>query len=302
MSDYEIVAAIAEKMGLLEEYCQGKSVQEWIRAGFEGSQMEQQGLCSWEQLKEKKYYVVPTDPDWEKIPAGMIEFYEDPEKWPMSTPSGKLEFYSERLAKHFPSDKERAPVPHWVEKSEFHDERFSSQRAQEYPLLVVSNHPRWRVHAQMDDITWFHEIETGKIKGPDGYLYEPAWIHPSEAEKRGIRHGDVVTVYNERGLVLCGAYVTERIMPGVIYVDHGSRYDPLEPGIFDRGGAINTICPRNTTSKNCAGMVTSGFLVEVERTDLDGLRQRYPDAFKRPYDRASGLVFERILSKKEETQ
>ena len=297
MSDYEIVAAIAERMGVLEQYCEGKSVKEWIRAGFNGSKMEQEGFCSWEQLKEKKYYVVPTDPDWEKIPAGMIEFHEDPEEWPMSTPSGKLEFYSERLAEHFPSDKERPPVPHWVEKSEFHDERISSQRAKEYPLLVVSNHPRWRVHAQMDDVSWFREIETGKIKGADGYLYEPAWIHPSEAEKRCIKHGDVVTIYNERGRVLCGAYVTERIMPGVVYVDHGSRYDPLEPGVFDRGGAINTICPRNTTSKNCAGMVTSGFLVEVERADLDELRRKYPEAFNRPYDRASGLLLERILSK-----
>jgi trimethylamine-N-oxide reductase (cytochrome c) len=139
---------------------------------------------------------------------------------------------------------------------------------------------------------------TGKVRGPDGYLYEPAWLHPSEAEKRGIKSGDVVTVYNERGRVLCGAYVTERIMPGVIYVDHGSRYDPLEPGEFDRGGAINTICPRKTTSKNCAGMVTSGFLAEVERTNIEELARKYPEAFNRPYDRASGLVFERILAEK----
>jgi anaerobic selenocysteine-containing dehydrogenase len=39
----------------------------------------------------------------------------------------------------------------------------------------------------------------------------------------------VVNISNERGQVLCGAYVTERIMPGVIYVDHGSRYDPIVP-------------------------------------------------------------------------
>ncbi len=51
-----------------------------------------------------------------------------------------------------------------------------------------------------------------------------------------------------------------------------------------------------TTSKNCAGMVTSGFLVEVERADLDGLRKKYPEAFSRPYDYASGLKFERVLA------
>ena len=160
----------------------------------------------------------------------MIEFYEDPEKYPMTTPSGKLEFYSERLAKHFPDDMERPPVPHWIEKSDFHDERLSSERAKNYSLLVISNHPRWRVHAQMDDMNWFHEIETGKVKGPDGYHYEPAWIHPSEAEKRGIKNGDVVTIYNERGKVLCGAYVTERIMPGIDLCRPRRPLRPHRPG------------------------------------------------------------------------
>jgi anaerobic selenocysteine-containing dehydrogenase len=105
----------------------------------------------------------------------------------------------------------------------------------------------------------------------------------------------VVNIFNERGEVLCGAYVTERIMPGVVYVDHGARYDPIVPGKIDRGGAINTICPRNTTSKNCAGMVTSGFLVEAKPADMDGLRRSYPEAFSLPYDYASGLKFERVL-------
>ena len=75
-------SAIAEKMGLKEKYTEGKTIQQWIKTGFDGSGVEKAGLCTWEQMKEKKYYVVPTDPNWEKIPAGMIEFYEDPEKYP----------------------------------------------------------------------------------------------------------------------------------------------------------------------------------------------------------------------------
>ena len=121
-------------------------------------------------------------------------------------------------------------------------------------------------------------------------------IHPSDAAKRGIVSGDVVNCYNERGQVLCGAYITERIMPGVIYIDHGARYDPIVPGEIDRGGAINTITPHKGTSRNCrGGMVVSGFLVEVESANLDELRQQYPEAFKRPYHRASGLSFDRVL-------
>jgi hypothetical protein len=65
-------------------------------------------------------------------------------------------------------------------------------------------------------------------------------------------------------------------MPGVVYQDHGARLDPIEPGVSDRGGANNLIAPRNVISKNCAGEVTSGFLVGVEKADLDALSKEYP--------------------------
>jgi trimethylamine-N-oxide reductase (cytochrome c) len=113
-------------------------------------------------MQKKRYYVVPTIPIGRNIPHGMIEFYEDREKSDEILPAASRILF-ERLSKAFPNDRERPPVPHWVEKSDFHDERISSIRAKKYPLLVVSNHPRWRVHAQMDDINWFHEIPTGKV-------------------------------------------------------------------------------------------------------------------------------------------
>jgi molybdopterin guanine dinucleotide-containing S/N-oxide reductase-like protein len=288
-SDYEIVCLIAEKLGLLKEYTEGKSVEEWIRHGFETSGV--QDYISFGELGEKGYYVIPTDPDWQKYPAGMIGFYEDPEGNPLKTPSGKIEFYAQNLAKHFPDDDERPPVPHWIEKSESHDERISGERAKKYPLLIVSNHPRWRVHAQCDDVTWFREIPTCKIRGPDDYMYEPVWINPVDAAVRGIKNGDVVRVFNERGGVLGGAYVTERIMPGAICQDHGTRYDPIVAGKLDRGGANNTICPHKVTSRNAAGEVTSGFLVQVEPINIDELRKKYPGAFEREYNPSSGLSF-----------
>jgi molybdopterin guanine dinucleotide-containing S/N-oxide reductase-like protein len=292
-SDYEIVCMIAEKLGLLKEYTEGKTVEEWIKTGFDHSNV--QNMITFEEFKDKGHYVVPTDPEWKKYPPGLRKFYEDPENNKLTTPTGKIEFYSQRLADHFPDDKERPPVPHWIEKSESHDERVNSKRAQEYPLLVVSNHPKWRVHANHDDMTWLREIPTCKVKGPDGYLYEPLWINPLDAAKREIQSGDVVKVLNERGAVLGGAYVTERIMAGAVYMDHGARYDPIIPGELDRGGAINTITPHNLTSKNSTGMVVSGFLVQAERANLDELRQKYPEAFKRKYHSGAGLVLERVL-------
>jgi len=250
---------------------------------------------SFEEFKEKGYYVVPQEEEWQQGKAGLLDFYEDPEANPLSTPSGKVEFYSARLAEHFPDDNERPPMPQWIPEGESHKESRDGERGKKYPLLVISNHPRWRVHSQHDDMTWLREIHTCKVEGPDGYYYEPLWIHPSDAEKRGIAGGDVVRIFNERGTVLAGAWVTERIRPGAVYIDHGARWDPIVPGELDRGGAINTITPHNVTSKNAAGMVCSGFLVEVDRAPLEELRRAHPEAFNRPYRADAGLRVERML-------
>ena len=86
----------------------------------------------------------------------------------------------------------------------------------------------------------------------------------------------------------------ERIMPGVVSVDHGARCDWIVPGELDRGGAINLISPEGITSKNCVGQATSSYLVEVEKitmVQMEEWKNRYPEAFKKEYDPASGLRF-----------
>jgi len=108
----------------------------------------------------------------------------------------------------------------------------------------------------------------------------------------GVKHGDVIKVFNERGVVLCAAYVTERVIPNTIYVDHGARFDPIDAERLDRGGAINLITPRNITSKHVTGMVISGFLVGIEKVtdeEMEGWKKNYPDAFARKLDYATGV-------------
>jgi anaerobic selenocysteine-containing dehydrogenase len=290
-SDYEIVLEIAKRLDMYEKVTEHKSAEDWIKYIYNDQLADSIG---WEEFKEKSYFVFPTAPDWEEDPHGLRKFYDDPEANPLPTPSGKLEFSSERLAKHFPDDEERPPIPKWIEKGITHDERISSDRARMFPLLMMSNHGRWRVHSQCDDISWTREAPTCKVKGSDGYMYEPVWINPKEAAKRGIENREIVKIYNERGTILGGAYVTERLMPGVAYMDHGARCDWIIPGKVDRGGAINLIAPYGITSKNCGGQATSGYLVEVEKlnmTEMDKWKNQYPEAFEREYDPASGLRF-----------
>ena len=299
--DWECVLEIAKKLeerypetyaGTMDKLTKGRKTPfEDIQFAYEHSEIPLDKY-PFDEFIEKGYFCFPTIEGWEDVPAGFYKFYEDPEKNRLKTPSGKLEIYCPSLAEHFPDDKERGPVAHWIDETDEHHERLYSDRAQDYPFLLVSNHPHWRVHAQHDDITWLREIKTCKVTGPDGYKYEPIWVNPKDAEKLGLKDGDIAKLFNERGGVLGGIIVTERIMPGVLYQDHGARTDLIVSGKggLDRGGANNLICPTATTSKNCAGEVTSGFLVNIEKVDVFELAAQYPEQFNREYDPAAGLT------------
>lgn len=292
-SDYEAVGEVAKKLGVYEEYTGGKTEEEWIREGFETSGAQER--ISWEEFVEKGYFAAPTDEHWKEHPRGFAPFCEDPENNPLQTPSGKLEFYSTSLAEAFPDDISRPPYPKYIETDGRVSESLMTERGNKFPYLIVSNHPRWRVHANLDDVTWLREIETCKVVGPDGYQYEPVWINPIDAEKKGgIKSGDIVRVFNDRGWVLGGAYITERIKPGVIYQDHGARLDPIEIGKSDRGGANNLIAPSEVAMKNTNAEITSGFLVDFELVDVNELAHEYPEAFSRTRD-DSGVCIENWL-------
>lgn len=297
-SEYDVVCEIARRLeqfggiyaNLHEKYTKGLDCEGWLRKGFNESGVADR--ISFEELREQRFWCSPVCEGWEDEPAGMIAFHDDPENNPLDTPTGKLEYYSTVLAEHFPDDDVRGPYPKWIEETDEHHERITSDRARDYPFPLMSNHPRWRVHANLDDVPWLREIDTCKIVGPDGYKYEPVWINPQDAARLRIEHHDIVKLFNERGGVLGAAHVTERIRPGVLYQDHGSRIDAIIGGRkgLDRGGANNLICTSATTSKNCAGEVTNSFLVGIEKVDVLELARCYPDQFERTYDAATGVV------------
>jgi len=303
-SDLEAVEAVAAKLGedVRSNFMGGKTVAEWVKAGFDNSGA--QDLISFEDWKAKQYFTQPAADDWQDDKAGLIDFYNDPDSDPIGLPSGKLEYYSERLAEAFPDDKERNPSAKYVcggpaSEGWYHDESLYGERCKTYPIICESNHPRWRFHAQFDDVPWFREIATGRIKGYDGYMYESTWINPETAAQYGIETGDIIKMWNERGTVLGGAYVTERVRPGMARQDHGARLDLInssgpESTWIDRAGSNNLITPLRVSSPNATGMVVQGFLIQIEKLDpaeMEGWRKQYPEAFARDYDPAYGPLF-----------
>ena len=294
-SDWEIALEVLDRFGKREELDLGMTTDQWLEYGFTNSHLTTE--VDWDTLVEKGLYYPKLEENWRDELPGMRGFYEDPENFPLDTPSGKLEFYSQALADNFPDDKERQPIAKWItggpaEEGWTHDESLWGERCKKYPLLVTANPARFRVHVQGDDIAWYREIETTKVKGPDGYLYEPVWMAPEDAEARGIKNGDIVKVYNERGIILTGARVSQRIAPGSVVVAKGSRVDPIAPHI-DRGGAINLISPEATVSKNCKGFAVTGYLIEAEKLtqeEYDSWKKDYPEAFDRAYDAGQGIT------------
>jgi molybdopterin guanine dinucleotide-containing S/N-oxide reductase-like protein len=278
-SDYEIFSLLAERMGIKEEYTEGNSEEDWIRKLFDVSSLPR--YISFEDFREKGYFVVPFPKDYKPTP-GMRWFYEgracdtddlNPKRntdkaHELGTYSGKIEFVSQSLMVHEPDDEERPPLPRYIPSWEGH----TSELARKYPLQLISPHPRYSYHSQYDT----HALWLGDIPGHrvfrDGYYWHTTRIHPADAEARGIRNGDIIKLYNDRGAVLGIAQVTERVMPGVIHSYEGSsKYDPVEPGkpgSVDRGGCVNLLTPSRTMSKNTPGIASNSCLVEVTKWEV----------------------------------
>jgi len=278
--DYDIFVDLAERLGLKEEYTEGNSWEGWVRKVFDASSLPEH--ISYEDFKKKGYFVAPLPKDYKHTPA-LRWFYEgrecdtpdqfNPKKGTekakeLGTYSGKIEFVSQSLTELSPDDKERPPMPRYIPSWEGYD----SELAKKYPIQLISPHPRFSFHTHHDiHVTWLEDIPGHRIV-KDGYPWHVIRIHPSDASARGIKNGDVVKMYNDRGAVLGIIQVTERMRPGVVHsYESSSKYDPLEkgkPGSIDRGGCINLLTPSRMISKNAPGMANNSCLIEISTWEL----------------------------------
>ena len=137
-----------------------------------------------------------------------------------------------------------------------------------YPLQLISPHPRFSFHTMGDaKDSWVNEVKDHRVL-IDGYYYWIFRINSKDAEKRGIKNDDLVRVFNDRGVVICAAQVTERVPPGTVHsYESCADYDPLgTPGeSADRAGCINILTPDRFITKHSSGMAPNSCLVEVAK-------------------------------------
>jgi|YNPNPStandDraft_1061719.scaffolds.fasta_scaffold00099_6 anaerobic dimethyl sulfoxide reductase subunit A len=230
----EIFKALAERMGILDYDTQGE--EERLRSAVAKAR-----IPDYEAFKEKALYWVPRSGPY----VAFKDQIEDPENHPFPTPSGKIEIYSERLAAM--NDPLLPPVPKYIETWE----GVNDPLARKYPIQLVTPHDRRRANAQFDNLPWLRE-----------QLPQAVSMSKVDAESRGIKDGDMVRVFNDRGETRIQARVTSRIMPGVASLPEGAWYDPDEDGV-DRAGHPNVL----TSDEPSPGgaFPYNSVLVQIER-------------------------------------
>ena len=181
--------------------------------------VEKSEIPDYDEFKQKAIYRSEIAEDY----VAFQKEIEDPENNPFPTPSGKIEIYSQRVADM--NDPEVPPIPKYIETWESRNDPL----AKKYPLQLFTTHAKRRAHTQFETIPWLRELQPQALE-----------INPIDAEARGIRDGDEVRVFNDRGETITRAEVTPRIMPGVVNLPEGAWYDPDEKGI-DRAGSANVL-------------------------------------------------------------
>ena len=118
------------------------------------------------------------------------------------TPSGLLEFYSTTMVSW--GWREHA-LPGYI-RSHIHRANLDEDQM---PLISTFRLPV-QIHTRSANSKWLDEIAHTN----------PLWIHPADAEVKGISTGDLVRVETEIGYFVVKAWVTEGIRPGVVACSH----------------------------------------------------------------------------------
>ncbi|MDH2997042.1 trimethylamine N-oxide reductase I catalytic subunit [Pasteurellaceae bacterium LFhippo2] len=257
-SDYEIFAELSARAGVGDKFTEGKTEMQWLQGfyntAFEAARKNKVIMPKFEKFWEDNKPVTFKASEKAKKWVRYEEFRKDPLLNPLGTPSGKIEIYSDVVAKmNYDDCKGHA--------SWFVPEEYAGNATPEQPLALVTPHPFQRLHSQLA-----HTSLRKKYAVNDR---EPVLIHTDDAAARGIANGDIVRIFNKRGQVLAGAVVTDGIIKGTVALHEGAWYDPLDLGKSElplcKNGSPNVLTRDEGTSKLAQGNSPNTATVQVEK-------------------------------------
>ena len=232
-SHLDIGRGLAEKLGITSYGDQNE--EEYLREAVSRSEVP-----DFEQFRKEVIYRLPLDEPY----VAFQQQIEDPDNIAFKTPSGKIEIYSQHWAELAQPD--IPPLPQYFEGWETPNDPL----AQNYPLMLITTHFRRRALSQFENLPWIRETQRQVVM-----------LNSVDAQARGIAEGDMVRVFNDRGVMELPVRVTERIVPGVVDVPHGAWYDPDKEGV-DRGCA--NVLTKDAYSPGGSFPYNTG-LVQVEK-------------------------------------
>jgi biotin/methionine sulfoxide reductase len=247
-NDYDILSGLAERMGVAEAFTEGRTADEWLEHIYNRFHSHHEDYPTLAELQEEGHFQIPGE--WiPRIPSQLVAFRDNPERAPLKTPSGRIELYSETIEgfgyEHCP------PHPTWIEPAEW------LGNAADYPLHMISNQPKTRLHSQ-----WDHGETSlkGKVDGR-----EQIGMTAADASARGLAHGDLVRVFNHRGACLASVAIRNDLIESVVQLPTGAWWDPIGPDGMCRAGNPNVLTRDVGTSPLAQGPSAQTCLVEVER-------------------------------------
>ncbi|NLS11421.1 trimethylamine-N-oxide reductase TorA [Vibrio sp. SM6] len=230
-TDFQIMTELTERFGRADEYTRGMTEMEWLRSLYAECKKTNAGkfeMPEFDEFWEKSVLDFGTGKPWVRH----ADFRRDPEINPLGTPSGFIEISSRKIGRYGYEHCQEHPM--WFEKTE---RSHGGPGSDKYPYWLQSCHPDKRLHSQMCDSEEFRA--TYAVQGR-----EPVYINPQDAKAKGIKDGDLVRVYNDRGQLLAGAVLSDSYPRGVIRIEEGAWYGPMS----EKDGALCTYGdPNNLT-------------------------------------------------------
>lgn len=218
--EYDWLSEVAEKIGLGPQFTEGRTLGQWLEWCYEDLRRKEPELPDYETFKKAGIYRYQNTP----VRIAFADQRRDIDHHPFPTPSGKVELFSPKIWQTQFRDFMPA-IPRYVDPPEGPNDPLRER----YPLQLIGWHTKRRCHSIHDNNQAMHAIDPQAL-----------WMHPKDAQARGITEGQEVLIWNDRGRVQIGAHLTERIMPGVVALSQGAWYAPDENGT-DHGGCINVL-------------------------------------------------------------
>lgn len=147
------------------------------------------------------------------------------------------------------------PHPTWLPPEEW----LGAPVARKWPLHLISNQPRTKLHSQLD--LGAHS-RADKVQGR-----EVVRLAPEDARARGLADGDVVRLRNERGACIAVLRVSDDVFPGVAQLSTGAWFDPSaadEGERIEKHGNPNVLTRDIGSSRLAQGVAAMSCLVEIE--------------------------------------